>query len=374
MSQLARRIKFRIVVAVLVLTAPIASAQRPLCTIPDAKFAKAQKTFTRIANVFRNPRCNNCHGGLDPFAANTPHAGGTYQVQRDINGDPTDASFRECETCHGAFKGWQLAPGFMAFNGKNDTELCKLLKLTLASGDQVIDHFTRDRGLPPFIEVAFQGTRGLDDAGQALVDHYHPEPIQDATQGQLISWGRQWLDELGSGDGPIGGDSGSDCGCVPHHYALQVHSRATIDMQGIHYDAGFASDPLVPIIFDEGERTFHSETTTVSQAGVLGGTCSGQGGASVALSAKGRVVEGPSINESGNPIQIMKVTINAESSGISASVSCPGGSMSVGGLSGPGSRDFELPAQVDGKSKEFPALPGVPGGGGTFWVKIVQVD
>ena len=371
MSRLAHRTKLSVAVAVLVL-APVVRAQRPLCTVPDAKWKDAQTTFARIAAVFRHPRCNNCHGGLDPFSANTPHVGGSYQVERDINGDPTAASFRECQSCHGAFKDWQLAPAFMAFNGKSDTELCMLLKLTLGSGDQVIDHFTRDRGGPRFIEVAFQGTRGLDDTGRSLVDPYQPEPIPNATQSQLISWGRQWLDDLGSGDGPIGGQS--DCGCVQHHYALQVHSRATIDMQGIHYDAGFASDPLVPIIFDEGGQTFHSETTTVSQAGVLGGTCSGQGGASVALSAKGRVVDGSSIDQSGNPIQIMKVTINAESSGISASVSCPKGSMSVGGLSGPGSADFELPALVDGKSKEFPALPGVPGGGGTFWVKIVQVD
>lgn len=374
MSRLARRTQFLVAITVFVLAAPIAGAQR-ICTIPDAKMADAQAIFAKITAVLRQPRCINCHGGQNPFTADTQHEGGTYDVIKDPSGFVLeDKTFVACQTCHGDLKGWQMAPDDMSFVGKDDPALCKLLKFQLRNGENVIDHFTNDRGGTPFIEVAFKGTRGLDEQGRALVNNYRPEPIQGATQSDLISWGRQWLTDLGSVEGPIGGDGHTDCGCVKHHYALQVHSRATIDMQGIHYDAGFASEPLVPIIFDEGGRTFHSETTTVGQAGVLGGTCSGQGGASVALSAKGTLIDGPSTDKYGNPIQIMKVTINAESSGISASVSCPKGSMSVGGLSGPGSADFELPALVDGKSKEFPALPGVPGGGGTFWVKIVQVD
>ena len=49
-----------------------------MCTISDENFLTAATLFTSMALVFRNPRCINCHGAVDPFAANTSHAGGGH--------------------------------------------------------------------------------------------------------------------------------------------------------------------------------------------------------------------------------------------------------------------------------------------------------
>jgi len=369
MSRLVRRPQFLVAITVLVMAASMASAQegQKVCSVPpDAKREDAKTTFAKITAVFRHPRCINCHGAENPFSSDTKHAGGTYQVVTDPNGFVrNDKTFAACETCHGDLPGWKMAPDSMSFVGKDDVALCKLLKRELFNADGVINHFTNDLGGTRFIEVGFKGTRGLNEQGRALVENYRPEPIEGMSQGQLISLARQWLSDIDSLQGiAIGGDITSDCGCVPHHYALQVHAQMTVDVQGEHFEGGFASDPQIRLIFDD-KGTFHSETTTAVESGVGTGTCSVQGGGSVALSAKGKLVDG-----------LMKVTIKADTSGESASAACPKGSMAIGGLFGSGSTDFELDAVIGEQSEGF---PGYMEAGGAIvrtssWVKIVQID
>lgn len=372
MSRLARRTQFFVAITVLILAAPIARAQQRMCVIPDAKMADAQATFAKITAVLRQPRCINCHGGQNPFTADTQHEGGTYDVIKDSSGfvleDKTSVA---CQTCHGDLKGWRMAPDDMSFVGKDDPALCKLLKFQLHNAENVIEHFTNDRGGTPFIEVAFKGTRGLDEQGRALVNNYHPQPIQGVTQSQLIAFARRWLSDIGSEEGPIGGDHESDCGCVPHHYALEFHDHTTLDIQGVHWETGLASDPLVHLIFDDN-GTFHSETTTASRSGAgTTGPCKLLSGGSVTVSAQGRLVDTTSVDRYGNPWAMMKVAITEENAGVSAGVECPKGSLSTNLPQGAGSLDFELKAVVGAKSPEIPTLPGVRG---TIWVRIVQID
>lgn len=375
MSRMARRTKFPLAAAFLMLAGPVASAQQRMCTTSDAKMEDANATFAKIAAVFRNPRCINCHGAESPFSSNTQHAGGSYEVIKDPSGfvleDKTSAA---CQTCHDGLKGWRMAPDDMSFVAHEDVDLCILMKFKLHTGENVIGHFTNDLGGTPFIEVAFAGTRGLGEQGRALVEHYRPEPIEGVSQSQLISLAHRWLSDIGSEQGPIGGDRNSECGCVQHHYALEFHNHGTLDIQGVHWETGLTSDPLVRLIFDDN-GTFHTETTTAAQSGAgTAGPCTMQSGASVMVSAKGRLVDSTSVDRYGAPLAMMKVAITEQNAGVSASAECPKGSLSVNGPGGSGSLDFELQAVVGAKSQEIPALPGVPGGGGTIWVKLVQID
>jgi hypothetical protein len=371
MSRLVRRPQFLVAITVLMLGASMTSAQegQKVCAIPaEAKMEDAKTTFAKITAVFRHPRCINCHGAQNPFSSDTKHAGGTYEVVTDPNGFVrNDKTFAACETCHGDLPGWKMAPDSMSFVGKDDVALCKLLKRELFNAEGVIDHFTTDLGGTRFIEVGFKGTRGLNEQGQALVEHYRPEPIEGMSQGQLISLARQWLSDIDSLKGnAIGGDIRSDCGCVPHHYALQVHNQVSMDVQGVHWETGYTPDPLIRLVFDD-KGTFHSEMTTASLPGAgTTGPCSLNSGGTDTLSAEGRLVDGR-----------IKGTINIATSNNSARLTCPKGFVMTGVPGGAEPMGLDLNAVVGEQSSEgIPDSTGVTGGTVriSFWVKIVQID
>lgn len=267
-----------------------APAQR-VCPVSDDRFKKAQEIFARIAEVLRHPRCINCHGAEDPFAKNTNHSGGTYDVARDEDGNADDEkTFGECQNCHSDFKGWITPPPGIFFVNLDNTGLCMLLK-TIAP-KLLIGHFENDEGPnnPQFIAEGFKGTRG--GAGDA------PEPIVGVTQAQLTQLVRDWIGALGSGNGKIGdGDNkpSTDCGCVQHHYAIR----------GL-YSANFSTGPVVqaqelaimgptdiPIAIHDDRLTFEGEGTLpfaaggfVNAAGKAFCTAQSQGGMRVKVSGK----------------------------------------------------------------------------------------
>jgi hypothetical protein len=363
------------VLALSVLALPC-PAQQPICKLSDYRFSKAQALFAKIANVFRQPRCANCHGGVDPFAQNTQHAGGTYDVGKTSDGDVNpDTTFGPCQSCHGDFLNWRTAPPDLSFIGKDDVTLCRQIKTNLRTGEEFIAHLQHDGRNPHFIEVGFRGTRGLNEEGRSLVDHYRPEPIQGVTHGQLVSWGSDWLSQLDSTSGLIADGPGSDCGCVQHHYALQVHDSATINMNGVHWETGFATDPIVRIFFDD-DGGFRGRTVAASQVGAgTAGPCTIQGGGQMAVSAKGQLTDTTPDSMRVVHAQEMKVTITIDVGNASGSVQCPMGAMTATGPGGASSVNFELLDTSPGsKSQEIPALPGVPGAEGTFWIKLIQID
>jgi len=356
-------------------------AQQKVCTVSDDGFAKARAAFAGMADVLRNPRCLNCHGGVDPFTAGKKHEGGLYDVIRDKGGDFLMETFDQCQLCHGDFPGWRVAPMSMSFVGKDNVELCKLIKYNSHSGIGLIDHLRSDR--PPFIEVGFKGTRGLNEAGRSMVDNYQPDPIRGVTQGQLIQMANDWLAGLGtngsSGDF-ITGDSTSDCGCVQHHYAFEVHSEATINTDVVHLESGFGSMPRIPIKFDK-DGAFHSDKTPLTQTGAAHAVdCTAQSASQLTISTKGNVVGGEPIDpwnpNEPKPNDRINVTATGETTKATASAQCPkAGSISISSP-GPTSKSFtiELDAVVGARSKPTPSLPGVQGAGGSTWIKLIQID
>jgi hypothetical protein len=349
--------------------AQASAGSEAVCRESDNQFQKASTIFAQIATVFRNPRCINCHGGLN---------------QRDHPGSNFEPN--ECQSCHQP--GWtSLAPPQMSFVGKSDQQLCMLLKDNLGSGRLVVGHFLNDNGGNPFIGFAFAGTRALNDTGQDLVLHppYKPEPITSISRPGFVQLARDWVNALGTGDGEIGGSG--DCGCVQHHYGLQIQSNAQITLPLVEWGYNVFGNTLIPLVFGDDQR-FVSKTAKV--------TSNDTGHESVCQSKfefQGKLLASGEIDASGNDPSkpVMKARIVTTDMAQHATTTCPYNKNSpvlsvlprrpefplVGDTHlPPWTIDFEMPGTVGGQSQVIPYPNGarVPGYAGGFVVTLVQID
>src|ERR1700720_2670388 len=94
-------------ISFLILVASAAVHSEEVCSLTDDQTKNLTQTFSQITAVFtQEPRCVNCHGGMDIFASNTKHGGG----QQDKKGD-FSATFAQCQDCHISPNGyWRLPP------------------------------------------------------------------------------------------------------------------------------------------------------------------------------------------------------------------------------------------------------------------------
>jgi mono/diheme cytochrome c family protein len=145
----------------------------------DASRAESVAAFKRIAEVFRHPRCLNCHTVTDfPRQADDRHRH-AMNVRRGPDGRGVAA--QRCRACHqhtnqaasgvpGADEDWRLAPLSMGWEGLSDSELCRhLLDRTRnggRSGAQVIAHLGTNL-------VRWAWAPGVDRAGNART----PPPV-----------------------------------------------------------------------------------------------------------------------------------------------------------------------------------------------------
>lgn len=83
-----------------------------------------------VPTFTEEPRCVNCHGGVDPFADPTNHGGGTQDPKSD------------CDTCHSEMPGKKgggtskrrLALPEHSFLGKDAVTLCKQMRSGFVEG------------------------------------------------------------------------------------------------------------------------------------------------------------------------------------------------------------------------------------------------
>ncbi len=219
---------------------PQASNAGTVCPLSDAQNGKAQATFALMAPTFlQEPRCVNCHGLVNPFAPNTTHMGGRYDLAYTSDGklDTQTVVNTLCADCHN--EPWIIPDQHDFFTNKDTVTLCKHLK---AVGDGFLPHMEQDH----FAGVGFEGTRGLNGDGQAYYEAqsgkpFKPEPPRNITRPAFIKQGHDWVDAMG---GKFKGDD--ECGCVPHHYAILVEERSILD-------------------FSVGPIQNHSEATTQVQ-------------------------------------------------------------------------------------------------------------
>jgi hypothetical protein len=104
----------------LCLTAPLRS-QNFVCSLSDKQEQDAPKAFEKLAPIFTQPRCFNCHGGVSPFnngRGTHPEFGFKIVPDKDGNED-VKKTFADCHTsgCHDSFPAfgaalqtWRLAP------------------------------------------------------------------------------------------------------------------------------------------------------------------------------------------------------------------------------------------------------------------------
>jgi hypothetical protein len=102
----------------------------------DATHADSVAAFERVAPVFQNPRCLNCHTITDyPRQGDDRHRH-ILNVHRGSDGH--GAVGQRCQACHqrvnqaasgapGADEDWHLAPLSMGWEGLSNSELCRHL-------------------------------------------------------------------------------------------------------------------------------------------------------------------------------------------------------------------------------------------------------
>src|SRR5689334_802815 len=149
------RVLASILGVVLVLGALHDAGYAASCPLTEAQSQKSVAAFGKIASfVLSEPRCVNCHGGVNPFikspgldpddanlpASLVPHGGGV--VLRDPKDIKSGTIPSTCMDCHNHMankrdgsptKQWMTAAPFHNFVDKDATTLCRQFKKSLAS-------------------------------------------------------------------------------------------------------------------------------------------------------------------------------------------------------------------------------------------------
>lgn len=224
-SMAARRLAG--LIGALGLAAGAAAAQdKASCPLSFKQQTDSIHAFDPIASFLtREPRCANCHGGVNPFidgtgsdpedenapTSTTAHGGGRIQRQRDRAPDGTLLIENECLDCHnnlaprrdGSKSVWMTAPGFLSFVGKDAPTLCRQIKRSTQTAEHFLGHLEDDNGGNNFGGTAFNGDRGLDP------EVYDTPPAPPSiSHAALMKLGHAWVDAMG---GSFQGDE--TCGC-----------------------------------------------------------------------------------------------------------------------------------------------------------------
>src|SRR5271170_5308481 len=150
-----------------------ARADSFVCPLSQEKSQRAVDAWKPIFRTLTGePRCANCHGGIDPFAANagSTHAGGKFFPVTAADGSvDVDKTFQLCQGCHSGLPGWRMAPRALFFTGKDAATLCRQQRQRFADPSEFLAHMDNDSGGTPFIATAFAGSRGLNDYAKSLL-------------------------------------------------------------------------------------------------------------------------------------------------------------------------------------------------------------
>jgi len=311
------------------------TSKNAVCPLSDEQVQKSIDAFAKIVpTLTQEPRCVNCHGGVDPFARPTTHGGGTLKHEPpEPDPDNPGRFLNPCAECHsemppkrnGSESQWRLANPEHFFKGKDAKALCKQMRDVFKQGADFVGHLIDDNGNSKFTEVAFLGTRGLNDVGQALADDPTPRPPQRITQGGLINLANDWISAMG---GEFKGDI--DCGCEPSHYAVRVTYDQIINTPMFHGTKKMG--PVdIPIKFHD-DGSFEGEQTVYINGDAMGYVCTGQSRAAMTLRVHGTATEEWQKNqmhlemESGSPL---RGTASAQCPNISRTGAFAGGSQAT---------------------------------------------
>lgn len=356
-----------LVILMIVVSPPMAdSGDDPICPLSEKQEKEAIETFHTMAPIFKEPRCINCHGAVDPFKEGRGHLGGVMELKMEKVEDTTyggmkdepnmEATLKGCQDCHSLLPGWALAnlPS-LTFTNKSEEQLCLQMKDQSGSPEDFMYHIARDRDSTQFIAEAFKGTRALNENGQAAYENatgkdYKPE-APHITHATLIAQAQAWVNAVGK---KYWKDP-EDCGCAPHKYKAKINQRWEVksDM-GIHQSQlESKADFLVDLTFKSEGSFFGLKTVPrefLEHAVTMGVVCDGKGTWVETWAVAG--VVNPDTHE-------MMVKVRFDSSPRQKQVTCysPNGPITKSGSSPGFSSDsvatplsgFSLPAKVGAK-------------------------
>lgn len=214
------------------------------CPLPFDQQLKAVNAFAEMIPFIRHPRCSNCHGGVNPFIEesgpdpedpNVPpsqveHGGGRMFRENATSRDGQRLIETGCNECHasmaprrdGSKSNWMTAPGFLSFVDKDTTTICRQIKRSLRTAEELLGQLRDDNGGNNFVGTAFNGDRGLDRTLFPEDEVATEKP--PGTHAQLTEKGKKWVDILGDGY-----SASPDCGCVKPKIEGSFSQTATGD-------------------------------------------------------------------------------------------------------------------------------------------------
>ncbi len=291
----------RIIIASLILASISVAAfgqKTSVCSLTDSQTQKAIAAWARVAAFLTSePRCVNCHGGVNPFingvgidpddpfkdpeapVSKINHGGGKQQHEN------TGIMDQGCKKCHrgmaaeGAWieigdkprelpdgapsPNWTTAPTFLSFVDKDPVTLCRQIKKATGSANAFIGHLKNDNGRANFAGTAFYGNRGLDQDSMDD-EHLKPQP-PSITHAALVKLGQDWIDAMG---GKFQGDEG--CGCEIRHslWTGQIHYVTELTGDEGHNELQDWSNSLLStarITVNNGVGSAHGDITQKNQ-------------------------------------------------------------------------------------------------------------
>jgi len=146
--------------------------------------------FQRMLPAMRHPRCNNCHGVVDPETG-ANHGGGR------IAADTSDSTHQECDECHSAASEWQIPGSEHFFDGRTDKQICNQVAdfVSTFGRSSFITHATNDDQIKQAFLGLAAGARvpGLKSGVTGKVDP--PADPPSMTHEQFIQAAKDWVNQ-----------------------------------------------------------------------------------------------------------------------------------------------------------------------------------
>jgi hypothetical protein len=278
-------------------------AGAPVCPLSESQTKESVEAFSRIAAFLtKEPRCVNCHGGVNPYIdgtgpdpddANAPpssveHGGGKMAHEKDsAQAGLVDSG---CANCHshmaprtnGSPSVWMTAPNFLSFVAKDSPTLCMQIKRSSGDAKHFLGHVKDDNGGNNFTDTSYNGDRGLDRS--MYPESEVPSQKPAISHAELMRMGQDWVNAMG---GQFKGDQ--ECGCVPSSYSLRFSAETVIHDEDIQYKSVMPALDI-PIKFDD-DGAFHGQGKADFQSGGVAGDCAVQAAANRTFSVSGNAIE-----------------------------------------------------------------------------------
>jgi hypothetical protein len=163
--------------------------------------------FGEMMPVFSSPRCQNCHGGVDPVAGTNHEPGPVTDSTRLSNGDMGFDEQKVCQECHTAgTANWRIAPKDKSFVGRDTLTLCRQIRHAAGlegndpdAGGFFVNHIASD----DLIGVGFVGQGGIGDDSPFAPIAADPPPMSRA---DMVAAAKHWVEE---GQSKCGGSTWS---------------------------------------------------------------------------------------------------------------------------------------------------------------------